>query len=268
MNDPNLQGQYLDYYKLTQPIYENAWPPVIKCPTCASGVCTIDTREIEYKESANSLSLKHERFHDAEWMSGNFSAGFKCVSSACSESLVVIGSWSVEETHDDASMRSNQRPYERVIVIEYVNPTLNLVGEFSGSTPPEVLKRVTEASKLLWADPSAAGTRIRLAIEDLLTAHGVLPNKRTDRRIRDFAEVNQAGSEALMAIKWIGNDATHEANLNHLNVFNALEILKHALTLIYPSDHTRIQEIISTINRDRGSTASGNARIQQEGESN
>jgi hypothetical protein len=253
MNDPNLQGQYLDYYKLTQPIYENAWPPVIKCPNCTSGVCTLEVREIDCKESAKSLSLKHERFHEPEWLSGNFSAGFKCASSACSESLVIIGSWSVEETYDDALMRDNPGPYERVIVIEYVNPTLNLVGEFSGSIPPEVLTRVMEASKLLWADPRPAGTRIRLAIEDLLTALDVLPNKRTDRRSRDFASVNRPASEALMAIKWIGNDAKHEANLNHLNIFNALEILKHALTLIYPSDHTRIEEIIKSINtRTRG----------------
>jgi hypothetical protein len=238
----------LDYFKLTQPIYEHAWPPVIKCPTCTSGVCSIDTREIEYKEAANSLSFRHDRFHESTWVSGNFSAGFKCVNQACSESLIVVGTWSVEESDDDTFMRQNNGPYERVMVIEYITPPLNLVGEFSGSTPEEVLKRVAEASRLLWADPSAAGTRIRLAIEDLLTIHGIQIDQPTDRRIRDFASINRLASEALMAIKWIGNDATHEANLNHLNIFNALEILKHALTLIYPSDHTRIEEIIKSIN--------------------
>jgi hypothetical protein len=122
MNDPNLSGRFLEYYNLTQPIYQHAWPPSIKCPACVTGVCTLGAPEIEFHESAKSLSLKNITGAEPTLMNGNFSAKFKCVNQMCHESLVAVGIWAVEETDFEVYARPNPGPYERVMTIEFLNP--------------------------------------------------------------------------------------------------------------------------------------------------
>jgi hypothetical protein len=83
----------------------------------------------------------------------------------------------------------------------------------------------------------------------MLIANGTLKGRSTlQRRIKHFSEAQSQAGQALMAIKWIGNDATHDANLTHLNIFNALDILRHAINLIFPADFDRMNEMISVVN--------------------
>lgn len=44
---------------------------------------------------------------------------------------------------------------------------------------------------------------------------------------------NQEASDALEAVKWIGNTGSHEANLSVSDVLDGVEMLGHALRSIF-----------------------------------
>src|ERR1035437_667301 len=87
------------------------------------------------------------------------------------------------------------------------------------------------------SDQGAAANRLRVALECLLDHVGIPRQEKNQKgdvwdlklhsRIETFekAEANLGGQ--LMALKWLGNTASHEGNVTREDLLDALEILEH-----------------------------------------
>ena len=126
------------------------------------------------------------------------------------------------------------------------------------NTPSAVAERVAEAATVLWADPSAAANRLRLAIEELLTAlrvrrtqiiHGKRSLLPTRQRIAAYKAKNMRVGEILEAVKWIGNQGSHESDLTVTQVLVGAELLEYAMQTLFDDRDARIARRVKAINR-------------------
>ena len=103
-------------------------------------------------------------------------------------------------------------------------------------------------------------------MEALLTERGVArhfnntKNKRKllslHNRIVKFRAKNAASAEALLAIKWLGNEGSHSTpeGLGFEDLLDAYELFEHVIEQIYVKRDRRILKLASGINKERGST--------------
>ncbi|GAA3482233.1 hypothetical protein GCM10018966_067650 [Streptomyces yanii] len=59
-------------------------------------------------------------------------------------------------------------------------------------------------------------------------------------------------ADLLEAVKWIGNDASHEDSLSVADVLDGVELLEHALRLLYDTRPVVLKERATRINKQRG----------------
>jgi len=103
----------------------------------------------------------------------------------------------------------------------------------------------------MWVNPDAAANRIRVSIDDLLTALKIPQSRNTHERINLFRKKNAKAAEYLEAVKWIGNDGSHETGLTVNDILDDLELLSYALTIIYPNRDNRIEALAKKINSNK-----------------
>jgi len=61
-----------------------------------------------------------------------------------------------------------------------------------------------------------------------------------------------AVAERLMAIKWLGNDASHSGDLVVDDILDGFEIISDVLDELFASDKQRVERTTKAINRRRG----------------
>jgi hypothetical protein len=207
-------------------------------------------------DSANTQLLKRAKAWDPEVDEGCFIAMLRCDSGICGESVAVSGlSYQSGYVDDEAGIN-----YETVYDLKYAYPPLHLF-PIPKPTPPEVQAEIIAAFALVWSDPDAAATRVRLAVERLLDHFRIPRRKRTKirmerlslhRRIERFSEKRPEQGHQLFAIKWLGNAGAHESALTRDDIFDAFEILSHVLDELLDDQRTRIRKIAKEINRKKG----------------
>jgi hypothetical protein len=91
---------------------------------------------------------------------------------------------------------------------------------------------------VLWVSPGSAANRLRYAVEEILTAEGVPTKNPTghrlsaDARITLFETSDKDLANGLRAVKWIGNEGSHEDVLTVTHVVEDAEILGHVVTAL------------------------------------
>ncbi|WP_460358255.1 DUF4145 domain-containing protein [Actinoallomurus acanthiterrae] len=141
----------------------------------------------------------------------------------------------------------------------YLLPALPLI-DFPETCPQIVKDRIADASAILYRDPSSAANRIRVAIEELLTLQRAnrYPSRSRKRpltthaRIELFAAKNPDAAKMLMAVKWIGNSGSHDSGLRVEDVLDGVELLSHAINLIYDRRVRELDKRAAKINAQRG----------------
>jgi hypothetical protein len=134
------------------------------------------------------------------------------------------------------------------------------------STPGPVAAAGRAAAEIVWIDPAGAAGRLRIAVEELLTAQRVpryrmemkpgRPAKRvrrtTHKRIELFAQRKPQVAQVLMAVKWIGNTGSHEGSLEIEDVLEGAEMLGLALRLLYDPSQSNLMRRVAAVNRHSG----------------
>jgi hypothetical protein len=128
-------------------------------------------------------------------------------------------------------------------------------------TPEAVTRAIESAAAIMWADPSAATNRLRVAIDEVLTAYG-MPRFRnangkrwripTDRRIKEFRDYEYDVADTLEAVKWIGNQGSHETGISATDVLDGADLLSYALKRLYDDSDERIRRQVQAVNKRRG----------------
>ncbi|HSR85739.1 MAG TPA: DUF4145 domain-containing protein, partial [Streptosporangiaceae bacterium] len=69
----------------------------------------------------------------------------------------------------------------------------------------------------------------------------------------------RAAADALEAVKWIGNQGSHEAGLTATDVLDGADLLSHALKMLYDRSEDELERRIRAVNRRRGLPRSNKA---------
>lgn len=189
-------------------------------------------------------------------LEGTFSGWLRCA--GCDERVAVSGDWCVD--YDIiTNVTEEYGSYYDAYRLRYAWPPLRLVAAPEGASE-SVIAAAKAAGALVWADPSAAASRLRIAVEEFLTALRIPRFTRgagrrrltTHTRIDRLATTRPEMAEALMAVKWIGNDGSHEGDLDVEDVLDGAQMFEHALSLKYGGEQDRIIKRIQDVNRSKG----------------
>lgn len=220
------------------------------CPSCQIGYLRADNA-VEQESTASLDAHNHEAW-EPEWISGYFTCALRCQRVQCREIAVALGVWQVREEWDDRG--PFHVSYYR---LEMTTPPLPIL-RTPEKCPARVREAVAGAARVVWVDPSAAASRLRVAIELLLdsrriprstTAGGERTSLRLHARIDRLRKTNPAVADLLEAVKWIGNQGSHEDSLETTDVLDGAELLEHALALLYDPTPTQIQRRARQINK-------------------
>ena len=241
-------------------VREAEWPHVA-CPTCGDGSLAI--KSIETEDCGESIRYRNHEDWEPEWLHGTFHGALQCARSACQETVAIAGDYKTDMVRGaDVGSYSdyNSIPYDSFFRLRFSIPPLTLVA-LPGRTPEAVATAVNGAAAVIWTDPNAAANRLRVAVEELLTANGqrrfeVKKHKRvrltTHRRIEEFKQDRSEAAEALEAVKWIGNEGSHAAELGLADVLEGAGFLGYALRLLYDDEDEQLASRIRSVNRARG----------------
>jgi Domain of unknown function (DUF4145) len=240
-----------DLRQLDKPVREDQWPHVA-CPVCRVGYLAVG--DLTPVDSARSSRAYDETRLPSE-LRGTFHGVLRCIRHSCLETVAVAGDYSVDFDATDDGLTRDFNFYR----LRFAIPALKIILPPPG-TPEAVTTAIDSAALIIWADPSAAANRLRFAIDELLTACG-MPRFRnangkrrrlpTDERIKEFGRY-ESGADALEAVKWIGNQGSHEAGLSVTDVLDGADLLSHALKILYDRSEEAMERRIRAVNKRKG----------------
>jgi hypothetical protein len=224
-------------------------PFSIPCPHCGS-VAT-------YNKEGTQHYICHKSYvaievagacYDAD--RGTFLGHCCCSNQECQESTHFIGYYSTNIDGEDPHLGSTFREIE----IKYFLPSVPLI-KLPEKTPKEIAAIIVRAFGPAFFDQAASGHLLRYAIEKLLDRIKVPRfelNKRSKKirlslhgRIERLPATVKKYESQLLAIKWIGNAATHhDLEVDELKLL--FEIVESLLEDLYG---TRRRELLRAIKR-------------------
>lgn len=216
-------------------------------------------------ETAENKISRSYRGHDAwepEWISGTMQLSGRCENSECEQIVTAVGSFRVDVSRDrpinDPDEGYQGQRYSEFYKIDYFNPPLLLI-TLPEDIPRDVRRAIDRARPIVFVDPSFAATALRNSVECFLSDEGV-PARNSKgsytplhQRIKQWKTKtgNQKVAELLQAVKWIGNEGTHEGtSLTVQEILVSLEFIEAAFheLLVAPGISQRVQ----TVNQSKG----------------
>lgn len=209
------------------------WPS-LTCPTCHAGVLEYATPQLLASPAA-VRSQEHEGW-DPTWLRGTFAMVSQCSNSRCRQSVVFAGDWEVVENNGDPKWGD----YGDLLRIRTAVPPLPLIREPAG-TPDSARAALHAAAGVVWTDPGSAAGRLRTGLERILDDQKIADKRSGGGRISahdrvvDLGKQHTMAGDALMAVKWIGNEGAHDDELTASDVVDGAAALELALQLLYDS---------------------------------
>lgn len=145
----------------------------------------------------------------------------------------------------------------------YVNPSPPLITLFK-DYPESVVAELKKAFISSWNDFPSAGNHIRSAVERLLDylkepktklgKSGKRERLPLHTRIDSLATRDKELSDALLAVKWLGNAGSHSDDLLREDIFDALDIIDLNLDDLFIRHRARVKKLVTAINKNKGPT--------------
>ncbi|WP_158540988.1 DUF4145 domain-containing protein [Thiomonas sp. X19] len=222
--------------------------PAWNCIACAPGILRLQSDLFKYEETRESKQSRGDEAFDASWIEYSFTAWAKCDNEKCGQQYAISGSGGVEPRYT----AEDDWDYFDCFEPTSIHPTLPIIN-VPKKSPTDVKDALSEAFKLYWASTEACAGRIRVAVEHLLTHVGV-PREKTDEsgkqikynlhtRIESYAKTEPKLGAQLMAIKWIGNTASHRGGISKTDLLDTFEVLEYVLSEIIMGNSKRIEEL-------------------------
>ena len=117
---------------------------------------------------------------------------------------------------------------------KYFYPSIRLF-EVPERTPKDVVNELDLAFSLFWSNPAACGNSQRKVLErliDNIKCDEFNDNDSLHKKINKLVKENPIYKLA-MAVKWIGNDGSHESTLKHEDVILGFEFIQKCLFDLY-----------------------------------
>jgi hypothetical protein len=194
----------------------------------------------------------HEEW-DPEWIEARFTKLLKCNFANCGEVVSVSGNAGVEEDQlqdDEGDWQQDfVRHYEVLSLLPAPLPIRPIA-----KTPETVKDPLRMAGQLLWQSPEAAANHVRQAVEHLMDHQKV---KRLVKaggkkltlhaRLLEFEKKDGLNAPILRAIKWIGNDGSHQGGVSREEVLDAFDMMELALTNLFDDAEAKIMKKVQAV---------------------
>ncbi len=231
--------------------------PAWGCPHCGCGALALDQGSLKAVETP-AAKRAFERSRNPDDYHAHFSCWLRCGS--CGGCVVACGDAAAEprEDEDDPSGWVFDTAYQPYLLRPA--PPLFLV---PAAVPNDISVEIKRAFSLYWADYSACGNAIRIAVEALLTDIGI-PRFASGRkrarltlhaRIEKLQNAEPDLARLCLAIKWLGNEASHPGGLSRDDVLDGFELLASVVEVRYSATRKEIVRVANQINRRKGPRA-------------
>ncbi|WP_413485187.1 DUF4145 domain-containing protein [Shewanella baltica] len=228
--------------------------PVWPCPKCGvqSLSCEDGSFNKQYKEP---IDTSHPEF-GPEWIEYIFTMHLKCSNASCGCRVVCAGIGDVSQEYLDDSGDSDWFDNFKV---QFFEPPLQIFVP-PVDTPHWVKKALGVSFSTFFSSPSASLSALRSALEVLL---GEMEISSVDsegrflslaKRINMLPEENRKIVEPANAIRWLGNDGTHEGGFmaRKSDVLDGYRIFEHILIELYPEKKASVEALVKRINEAKG----------------
>ncbi len=243
--------------------------PKFQCPVCQKGLL-ISNEETFIRETTKKSERDYQDIGDPECYEEYFCAISRCNNPDCQEITTLVGEtktvedgWNDGIDPDTYEYITDPYPiYKTIYFVNYTNPAIRLI-KFPKDTPMEIIDIIDESFKLFWVDEDSCGNKIRTGIEKLLDLQKVNKTKvnkygkrqslNLHQRIENFKSKEPQIAEYLLALKWIGNQGSHNGayRLSKKELVDAYRILEVSLTDLFDKTRIDVNRLISKINRKK-----------------
>lgn len=217
----------------------------IKCPHCKSSKLILKIDDLHFHETNLSKNNHKEFWFEPEHTIFQFIAFLTCP--LCTDITIATGEGTYEE---DCDYERNILEYNKIFHPRYFVPTVQIF-DLPSKCPVEIASHIESSFKLAWADESAAGNKLRIAVEALVETIIGKSKLRLDDRIKSLDGQYESIKSYLLAIKWLGNDASHEASLKEYDLAFAYKVLEKVLDYLYNDKHV-LDSLTKKINDNKG----------------
>lgn len=219
-------------------------------------------KSLAFKETIDSRRRRDEEYWTPEEDIGfTFTAWLKCSHAACGQEVVVSGSGGVEQWQTVDEDGEPGISYSNCFRPRYFSHTPDIF-DIPKNCPNNVAKHLRAGFRLFFLDPGASANRIRVALESVLDHLGV-PKRRREpdntfsdlslhKRIELFKNDKPRLGEQLMALKWLGNTASHEGNVDRDDLLDAFEILEYSLVELIEQRSARVAKLARQLTKKHG----------------
>lgn len=223
------------------------WP----CPECATGKLVIVKDSIYFRRAVKQYDpneFKKEDFENsillgilkvlgtaAEMLlreQARFSAFLSC--NECGENVAVCGRAEVPSNFSKELYKKSKTSQDTLcfIIPEYFTPQLPIFS-LRKEYPKEINRELAKSFSMFFSDSSAAGNKLRTCIEILLDTQNIPNNNSLHQRIVEFQQKNSDLGKMLLAVKWVGNEASHTPDIEKKDLLAAYEIIEFILMKIF-----------------------------------
>ncbi|WP_415776305.1 DUF4145 domain-containing protein [Shewanella oncorhynchi] len=244
--------EYMKYinHRFTIRVFQNQFPKDYRCSCCGDGVLGFVSDKFHKHETLKSVKWHQDEGWGPEWIEYIFTASLQCQS--CSEFYIVSGTGAVVEEWD----QEEGCIHYDVFFPKFFLPTIHIFS-IPRQTPVEVSDIIESSFSLAWSDYSAAGNKLRVALE-LIVAE-LVPNsgQTLGNKINEIPEEKAGIREMLKAIKWLGNQGSHEAKLAEYDLAFSFKVIEKVLNTLYPNpdDTESLMTHVQMVNQAKGSIA-------------
>lgn len=230
--------------------------PAFSCPECGEGKLELKSGSYQSQEGKHFKDWKKDTDNEDIYEGERFICFLVCDIDPCAEIIAVSGAiGTVEE-----EVQGHQR---LVPALEpksmYPAPHIFRLSE---RLKPEVEKALIESFELYWTDKSACANRIRAAVEALLDGYKIprttinKKHKRVDlnlsSRIDKFAAKITGHTDALNALRTIGNVGSHKGGSTEEEVLTAYRLLEGVLAELIDKKSVEELKLAKKIVKDKG----------------
>jgi len=237
----------------TQPLSKSfcpAWP----CPVCRKGSVALVQKSLICKETVESKRGHDDEGWDPTCVAFTFTAWGQCTHASCKQEFAVAGTGGVEPEFGP----DDNYDWADYFLPKFCHPMPDMF-DITPKCPDSIKEELRGAFALFWSNHAACAGRIRVALECLMNHLGV-PKRRKDgsgkyhdlslhARIDLFAQNEPATGPQLMALKWLGNTGSHEAQVARNDLLDAFEIMEHALVEIIDRRSARVATLAKKLTR-------------------
>lgn len=145
---------------------------------------------------------------------------------------------------------------------QFFSPSIMLFNPPAG-TPKSVRDSLRRAFSICWSDIPASCNVLRVTVEILLKERWpevpiVINGKYLNKKLNELKRIEEKKPKFLeiidyfLAIKWLGNNGSHDNELEERDLAVAFKIMEKALILLYSQDDNSVSEWVRMINAAEG----------------